>query len=306
MTRATARRTCENGARPASGIERRDLLRRAGALAAAAATTACSSADFLDALVPESGYRLVADRRFRQGPRGCLDLYLPEKASVPAPTVVFLYGGSWRSGEKRSYRFVGQALASRGYAVAIPDYRLFPEVRFPAFLEDNAAAVAWIADHASEFGLDPARLFLMGHSAGAYNAAMLSLDRRWLGASGIDPRRDLGGFIGLAGPYDFLPLDADVAAILGSAPDLRDTQPISFVAGGEAPMLLATGLADTVVRPENSVQLSQAVRAQGGRAELKTYPGIGHIRLVADIATPLQTERVPVVEDIVAFLRANP
>ncbi len=178
-------------------------------------------------------------------------------------------------------------------------------MRFPAFLEDNAAAVAWVAGHASEFGLDPARLFLMGHSAGAYNAAMLSLDGRWLGATGLDPRRDLGGFIGLAGPYDFLPFDPDVAEILGSAGDLRETQPIFFVAGGEAPMLLATGLEDTVVRPENSVRLAEAVRARGGHAALKTYPGLGHVRLVIDIATPLQTEAVPVVEDIVAFLRSN-
>ena len=186
-----------------------------------------------------------------------------------------------------------------------PTTAFFPEVRFPAFLEDNAAAVAWIGGHASEFGLSSAPPFLMGHSAGAYNAAMLALDRRWLGANGLDPRRDLGGFIGLAGPYDFLPLDPDVAEVLGSAADLRETQPIFYVAGGEAPMLLATGLDDTVVRPGNSVRLSEAVRARGGRATLKTYPGLGHIRLIADIATPLQSAETPVIEDIVAFLRSN-
>jgi acetyl esterase/lipase len=305
MRREASRRVGIDSAPPPPGLGRRDLLRRAGALATAIAVTGCSPAGLLDALVPKSGYRLVADRRFGEGPRGLLDLYLPDAAQRPLSTVVFLYGGSWRSGEKRSYRFVGQALAARGFAVAIPDYRLYPEVRFPAFLEDNAAAVAWVAKHASEFGLDPARLCLMGHSAGAYNAAMLALDRRWLGANGLDPRRDLGGFIGLAGPYDFLPLDPDVAEVLGAAADLRETQPIFYVAGGEAPMLLATGLDDTVVRPGNSVRLSAAVRAHGGRAELKTYPGLGHIRLIADVATPLQTEETPVVEDIVGFLRSN-
>jgi acetyl esterase/lipase len=308
MRHGGSQRSDHDTAVPASNIRRRDLLRRLSAIAsfaAAAAVTACSPARLLDAFVPQSGYRLVADRRFREGPRGLLDLYLSEAATAPMPIVVFLYGGNWRSGERRNYRFVGQALASRGFAVAIPDYRLFPEVRYPLFLEDNAGAFAWVAAHAREFGLDPARLTLMGHSAGAYNAAMLALDRRWLGAAGLDPRRDLSGFIGLAGAYDFLPLDADVAAVLGSAADPRETQPINFVAGGEAPMLLATGLDDTTVRPRNTLRLAEAVRAHGGRVELKTYPGLGHIRLVADIAAPLQSTSTPVIEDVVAFLRSS-
>lgn len=247
----------------------------------------------------------MADRRFREGKRGLLDLYLPDAAMVPVPTVVFIYGGDWRNGERRDYRFVGQALASRGFAVAIPDYRLFPEVRYPTFLEDNAAAFSWVAGHANEFGLDPARLYLMGHSAGAYNAAMLSLDRRWLGEIGLDPRRDLRGFIGLAGPYDFLPLDADTAPVFGAAPDLHETQPIFFVAGGEAPMLLATGIEDAVVRPRNTVRLAEAVHAHRGRADVKVYPGVGHVRLIADIAAPLQSTATPVIEDLVTFLRST-
>jgi acetyl esterase/lipase len=295
---------CESAQR-ASHIRRREVLRRSGAITALAAATACSPASLLDALVPESGYRLVADCRFREGERGLVDLYLPDAASIPLATVVFIYGGNWRSGGRRDYRFVGQALAARGFAVAIPDYRLFPEVRYPTFLEDNAAAFAWVATEASAFGLDPARLYLMGHSAGAYNAAMLALDRRWLAASGRDPRRDLRGFIGLAGPYDFLPLDANVAAVLGSARDPRETQPIFFVAGGEAPMLLATGLDDTVVRPGNSMRLAEAVRARGGRADLKTYPGVGHVALIADVAATLQSKATPVIEDVVAFIRSS-
>src|ERR1700676_4679895 len=208
MRYAPSGRTDKETVQSAPKICRRAWLRR-GAIAAtavAAAVTGCSPAQLLNAFVPKSGYRLVAAQRFRDGERGLLDLYLPDAPVVPIQTVVFIYGGNWRSGERRDYRFVGQALASRGVAVAIPDYRLYPEVRYPLFLQDNAAAFACVARHASEFGLDPARLYLMGHSAGAYNAAMLSLDRRWLGEIGLDPRRDLRGFIGLAGPYDFLPL----------------------------------------------------------------------------------------------------
>ena len=136
MRYAASSRTDHEGAQPTANLGRRDFLRRSAAIAAsgvAAAVTACSPARLLDAFVPQSGYRLVADRRFRQGERGLLDLYLPDAATAPVETVVFLYGGNWRSGERRDYRFVGQALASRGFAVAIPDYRLFPEVRFPTF-----------------------------------------------------------------------------------------------------------------------------------------------------------------------------
>jgi acetyl esterase/lipase len=300
---------CEkNGKAPQSGIHRRAWLRRARAVAVtatAAMVTGCSASDILNAFVPHSGYRLVADERFRDGKQGLLDLYLPDTGAAAVPTIVFIYGGDWRNGDKSMYRFVGQALASRGFAVAIPDYRLFPEVRFPSFLEDNAAAFAWVAAHAHAFGLDPARLYLMGHSAGAYNAAMLALDGRWLGQVGLNPRRDLRGFVGLAGPYDFLPLDEDSAPVLGSASDPRQTQPITFVVGGEAPMLLATGLDDTTVRPRNTMRLAEALRAHDDRVAVKTYPGVGHVRLIADLAAPLQSKTTPVIEDVVAFLQST-
>ncbi|HEY1503662.1 MAG TPA: alpha/beta hydrolase [Stellaceae bacterium] len=255
--------------------------------------------------MPDTGYRLVADQRFREGKRGLLDLYLPDAGVTPLPTIVFIYGGDWRDGDKGTYRFVGQAFAARGFAVAIPDYRLFPEVRFPTFLEDNAAAFSWVAGHANAFGLDPKRFYLMGHSAGAYDAAMLALDGRWLGQVGIDPRRDLRGFVGLAGPYDFLPLDDDSGPVLGSAPDPRQTQPITFVAGGEAPMLLATGLDDTTVQPRNTMRLAEALRAHKSPVTVKTYPGVGHVRLIADLAAPLQSKATPVIEDVVAFLSST-
>lgn len=272
---------------------------------AAAVASGCTPSEILDALVPHSGYRLAANLPYRNGPRGKLDLYTPENATPPFPLVVFIYGGNWRTGDKGTYRFVGQALASRGFAVAIPDYRLYPEVRFPEFLEDNVAAVAWTRAHGDDLQLEAAWLYLMGHSAGAYSAAMLALDPRWLAAVGLDPSRDLGGFVGLAGPYDFLPLDDNTEPVFGSAPDERLTQPVSFASGNAPPVFLAAGLADTTVDPRNTFSLAAAVRRRGGRAEVKTYPGVGHIRLIADIAEPLQTPRVPLLGDIVGFLSST-
>ena len=202
---------------------------------------ACSPLRTFDALVPkDGGIRVVArDVAFGEGPRHRLDVYAPAGTAEKRPVILFFYGGSWNSGTKDGYRFVGRALAARGFVVVIPDYRLVPDVRFPAFLRDNAAAVRWTRAHVSALGGDPDRLVLAGHSAGAYDAAMLALDPQWLGKD----RTAVKGWAGLAGPYDFLPLDqpATVAAF-GVAPDPVATQPVTFASAGDPPALLATGV----------------------------------------------------------------
>ncbi|MEA2731474.1 MAG: hypothetical protein QOF70_5949, partial [Acetobacteraceae bacterium] len=167
--------------------------------------TACSPVAVLNALAPKAGVAETQDVRYAAGDRHQLDIYAPE-GERSAPVIVFIYGGGWKDGNKGDYRFVAATLASRGFLTVVPDYRLFPSVRFPAFLRDNAAAVAWTKGNISRYGGDPGRIFLMGHSAGAYNVAMLTLDKQWLGADGLDADRDIAGTIGLAGPYDFLPL----------------------------------------------------------------------------------------------------
>jgi acetyl esterase/lipase len=202
--------------------------------------------------------------------------------------VVFFYGGGWDQGEKRDYRFVGQTLAEQGFVAVVPDYRVYPAVRYPAFLQDSALAVRWARDHAAENGGDPERVFLMGHSAGAYNAVMLAVDRRWLGAVGMDPRRDLRGVIGLAGPYDFLPLHSDELKAIFGPPDMRpDTQPINHVDGQAPPMLLMTDARDKVVDPGNTERMADRIRERGGQVEAVTFPGLSHALILGAIARPL-------------------
>ena len=263
---------------------------------------ACSPLRTFDAIVPkDGGVRVVAkNAAFGADPRQRLDLYAPRGvAAEPLPVIVFLYGGSWNSGAKAGYAFVGRALAARGFVVAIPDYRLVPAVRYPAFLEDNAAVVRWVRANAARYGGDPARIVLAGHSAGAYNAAMLALDPRWLGAD----RRFVRGLIGLAGPYDFLPLDGPVVrATFGAADDLPATQPVAHVAADAPPALLATGDADRTVRPRNSDVLAARLAAAAVAVERRRYPGIGHVGLVTAIARPLRG-RAPVLDDMAEFAR---
>ncbi len=276
------------------------LAALAGSLAAS--LTACSTVGVLNAVEPRFGVTTTRDVVYQPGPRGGLDVYRPRQANGSTPVVVFIYGGGWDQGAKADYAFIGDALASKGFVTFIPDYRLYPDVRWPAFLEDNAKAVRWVRDHAAEFGGDPSKLFLVGHSAGAYNAVMLSLDKRWLAAVGMDPRRDLRGVVGLAGPYDFLPLHSEELKIIFGPPETRPaTQPINYVDGQGPPLFLATDNNDKVVDPGNTTRLADKVRAHGGSVETKTYAGLSHALVLGVVAAPLRF-LAPVLKDMTAFI----
>lgn len=270
-------------------------------LLASAMIGGCSPAQIVNALVPRDDFHLLADQSYGDLPRQKLDIYTPLKADRTTPVVVFFYGGNWQTGSKRDYLFIGQALASRGCIVVIPDYRLYPEVRYPMFLEDAAQAVAWTLQHLHELGGDPSSVHLMGHSAGAYIAAMLALDPRWLAAD----RSRITSAVGLAGPYDFLPLtDSVLQVIFGTEPDLARTQPITFADGTAPPMLLISGLNDTTVMPANSTRLATRIREHGGVAFDKYYSGIGHVALIGAIAAPLRFI-APTLRDVVEFFRPD-
>jgi acetyl esterase/lipase len=277
------------------------------ARAAAASATlllslaACTPAQILNSTIPEGGLTITRDVPYATLPRGTLDIYRPTQAAADLPVVIFFYGGSWNSGSKTIYPFLAATLARTGAVVVVPDYRVYPQVTYPAFLRDCARATAWVQTHPQQTGAG--RLFLMGHSAGAYNALMLGLDPAWLLAGGADPAR-IAGVIGLAGPYDFLPItDPEIIPIFPHAGP--DTQPITYASAAAPPLLLLTGNDDHQVRPRNSTALAAAVTATGGHAEVKIYKGLGHIGLVTAIAPPFQW-RAPVLHDIVTFLRRTP
>lgn len=263
----------------------------------------CSGPALLNAFAPTRGIAVVSNLSYGERPRQTLDIYRPSQRR--APVVVFLYGGSWKSGDRSMYPFVGAAFADRGFVTVVPDYRVFPEAAFPTFVDDAAAAVAWTKAHIAEYGGDPERIFLIGHSAGAHIAAMLTLDKAFLGRQGLDPDRAIAGMIGLSGPYDFLPLhDQDLVPIFVPAGDLRITQPIEFARAGAPPMLLLTGVDDTVVYPRNSQVLAARIVALGGHARVKTYDSVGHLTIVGALSGVLSW-KAPVLDDCVAFMRGG-
>ncbi|MFO1069566.1 MAG: alpha/beta hydrolase [Geminicoccaceae bacterium] len=279
-------------------------LRRLAALVLALPGFAgCGMTDIVNAVAPRDGYRVVADRRYGDLPRQALDLYVPEGRGGPLPVVVFLYGGSWQTGSRAEFRFVGVTLARRGYLAVIPDYRVWPPDGFPVFLDDTAAAIAWVRAHAAEVtGVTTGPIVLLGHSAGAYNAVMVTLDRRWLEGQGADPDATIAATVGLAGPYDFLPLtDPALQALFGPEDRLPATQPIAYARGDAPPLLLVTGDDDRTVSPLNSVRLAARVTGDGGDATVLRYPGIGHVDIMAPFSRGLGWY-APTLDDIDRWL----
>ncbi|MGZ8298226.1 MAG: alpha/beta hydrolase [Allosphingosinicella sp.] len=253
-----------------------------------------------NALMPKDrpSARVAAGVAYGEGERLKLDVYAPRAAAAgKRPVILFFYGGSWNSGRRQGYAFAARALAAQGFLVVVPDYRLVPEARYPDFLKDCAAALRWARRHADRYGGDGERIVLTGHSAGAYNAAMLALDPSLLGPD----RAAVRGFVGLAGPYDFLPLDdSSTIAAFGAWPRPAETQPVSYAAAGAPPVLLLHGDGDSRVKPRNSLKLAGQLRAAGGDVRLKLYPGLGHVGILTALAGPFR-RRAPVLADIASF-----
>jgi acetyl esterase/lipase len=283
-------------------VSRRAALAGLGGMLAAG----CGRLSFIAANVPAvfGDYQRHADISYGTNPRQRLDVYVPNKVPVgqPCPLIVFWHGGRWSFGDKADYRFVGAALAGLGYVAVLPNYRHYPEVTMPGFMDDAARAGQWAAVHGSGFGADKNRLYLMGHSAGAHLAALAALDPRYFAATG-GPVPSIAGVIGLSGPYDFLPLlEADVQDMFGPPPRYPDSQPINFVRPDAPPMLLVHGLKDDTVWPKNSRNLATALAAQGVPVTLRLYPKLLHADTVAALSLPARG-RAPTLADIAAFIR---
>ncbi len=297
---------------------RRHLLAGIAALTGSALLASCTKLDALDTLnrlTPGDGHvaRVVKGAAFGSDPRQKLDVYAPTGRGITAndggpatsqtarPVLIFFYGGGWNSGSRSDYGFVARAFAARGFVVVLPDYRLVPQVVFPAFLDDAASALRWTVDHIGQYGGDPHRIGVAGHSAGAYNAMMLALDPGYARRAGVAPDA-VRAVVGLAGPYDFLPFDvASSIAAFGRTADPMATQPIHFARRDAPPALLLTGADDDVVRPRNAVALDAALKRAGASSELKVYPGMGHVGILLALSKPFRG-KAEVLGDAASFL----
>lgn len=231
-----------------------------------------------------------------------LDIYRPQGAGArSAPTVLFFYGGGWQRGQRGQYRFVGRRLAQQGVLAVVADYRTYPRAGFPDFINDAARAVAWTRQHAREYGGDPQRLFIAGHSAGAQIAALLATDPRYLARHDMQPH-DLAGVIGLAGPYDFV-INGQYENVFGPPSQWPQAQAINFVDGNEPPFLLIHGDKDRVVEVRDSADMATKLRAERVKARLLILPGGGHDAALAGLYDPNRSPTV--LPAIVAFINGQ-
>jgi acetyl esterase/lipase len=275
---------------------------------AAVTLAACSPVDALNVMVPDDGYVRHAGLSYGAQPRQALDVYEPKGAApgtlAPGggrPVVVFFYGGSWRGGSRETYRFVGEALTSRGYVAVLPDYRVHPEAVYPAFVEDAAAALKWTVDNIARYGGDAARIVVMGHSAGAHIAALLSLDGQFLRDAKLPPTT-IKGFVGLAGPYSFDPLEwRATRAVFGHLREPSIVRPVRHARAAAPPMLLLHGDDDTTVGPYNSADMAAALKAVQAPVTHVVYPDVAHVGIILALAAPFRG-RAPTLADSARFI----
>jgi len=249
---------------------------------------------------------LAAAGRYGAADHQNVELWTPAGAPPAGgwPLVVFVYGGGWHDGSTPEYRFVARTLGEHGYATALVGYRLVPEGRFPAMLEDTAAGVRWARDHAAAEHIDAGRVVLTGHSAGAYNVLMLTLDPQWLAKAEV-PESAIAGTVSMAGPADFYPFtSASAHNAMGNAPDPRATQPITFARADVPPILLLHGTADTVVRVRNSRNLARAIQRVGGRVREIEFAGMGHAGVVMGLSKPF-AQNGKVLRPMLEFIAAS-
>jgi acetyl esterase/lipase len=263
----------------------------------------CSPLGALNTFVSESNVVIKRDIRYGAHQRQQLDVVQKKSTAVSPtkrPVIVFFYGGAWESGDKANYFFMAEALASRGYVVVVPDYRLYPEVVFPAFMDDAALAVKWTLESVSQYGGDANNIFVMGHSAGAQIAALLAYDNTYLSRLGLS-KNLFKGMVSLAGPMDFLPLTEPTLFKIFPENVRAASQPINFITGSESPSLLMHGEADTRVGLHNTRNLAQRIRARGGEVETTTYPDVSHAGILLAFAAPLRDNK-PQLERVSAFI----
>lgn len=227
------------------------------------------------------------------GERERMDWY---ELNPAAPTVIFIYGGNWRSGKRREFRFVADTLMGMGCNVLVPDFPLYPTARFAAILNGAVDGVNHFLDEVHQTG----PVILMGHSSGAQMAALMALNTELLNAG-----HKVEAMIGLSGPYDFYPFSEDDHWDLFSPEDhYPQSQPVNYVRGDAPELYLLHGEDDTRVRRGHSKSLMLKQQEAGGRASREVYPGMGHIDAVVSFSR-LHRRNNQLIRDIQSFIQTR-
>lgn len=258
---------------------------------------ALSALSVVNSLSSSGGVGVSKNILYGDAPLQDLDMYYP-KPLVQAmqtqqnirndyPMVVFVYGGSWENGSKEDYAFVGQSFAQAGYVTAVINYRKAPEHVYPDYVQDTAQAIAWSYDNAARFHADPQRLAVVGHSAGAFNVVAAVSNEAFLAPYGMKPS-DIRTVVGIAGPYsyDFREFSSATAFPKDATPD--EVMPDRHIKGQQPPYLLLTAENDKIVYEQNTINMTQALKAYGVSVENGVIKGASHATSIGAMASPLR------------------
>ncbi|WP_018982587.1 alpha/beta hydrolase [Salinimonas chungwhensis] len=244
--------------------------------------------------------KIIDDVAYGPEARQQLDIFVPELSSGESvPVVIFFHGGRWSFGNKDQYEFVGTKLASMGYIAVLPNTRLYPEVKFPTFVEDAAQSVAWVQSNIGKYGGNE-QLFISGHSSGAHIGALVVADEQYLKAAG-GTVSFIDGFIGLAGPYDFTPKADDLKKMFGPPEHFPEMVVSHYIDGDEPPFALLYSRDDDKVHISNLKKLKAKIEQEGGSVETFLYDEGGHTGTVSAFSWANPSD-LPVVKDIKTFI----
>ena len=258
---------------------------------------AFSALAIVNGITSNGGVGVSKDILYGDEPLQDLDIYYPKPLAQAMktnttikqeyPMVVFVHGGSWESGNKEEYAFVGQSLAQAGYVTAVINYRKAPEHVYPDYVEDTAQAIAWSYKNAKRFHANPERFAVVGHSAGAFNAVAAIANEDFLKPYGIKPT-DISAVIGIAGPYsyDFRKFSSVTAFAADATPD--EVMPDRQIKGAQPPYLLLTAEKDKVVYATNTIKMTQALKSAGVTVQTSEIKGASHATSIGAMALPLR------------------
>ncbi|AZI42228.1 alpha/beta hydrolase [Deinococcus psychrotolerans] len=249
------------------------------------ALTACNPVGTLNRATSLSGLSVTHDLHYGSDPRNVLDIYAPQGAANKA-VVLFIHGGSWDSGSKDEYVFVGESLARAGYVTAVMNYRLAPQHPYPDYVIDAASALKWLQDNAAQYGGNGQRLYVVGHSAGAFNAVDVVDDSPFLSDAGVQAGT-VRGVVGIAGPYDYDFRQFPTKTAFPAGGDPAQIMPTQHIRADAPPNLLLVAGNDQTVDPSNGEKMKAALQAAGVPYTYTVLPGLSHITVVAALSRRL-------------------
>ena len=260
---------------------------------------ACSPAALLNSVTPSSAFDRDKGIAYGDLPRQTLDVYRAVDPREGAPTVLFVHGGGWEDGDKKLYKFIGDAFAKEGYDVVVPNYRLHPEAVYPDTVTDTAKAAAWAAQTLGK------PVVLMGHSAGAYNILQAVFAPEIASANGLDVCTSVAGVVSLAGPTGAYELKEEPYVSVFPGRFLGDDAPLNRAQAGftDVPRILFVhGDEDTTVGPKNSTALGTLL---GPRASVALFEGRGHVDVVRLLARRFEDDST-IKTTVVNFIESLP